>query len=107
MQSELGSTRALACSDRRLAGRNGGAIQSLNGDPFESPDVIGEGADHCTRGRVRSPSQPHYYGLERLPQPVEAQRPSDTVGDAHDGAVVHRHLFDDRPGGVGFAKRGR
>jgi len=30
MQSDLGSTRALACSDRRLAGRHGRAIWSLN-----------------------------------------------------------------------------
>ena len=62
MQSDMGSTRALACSDRRLAGRNGGAIQSLNGAPFERAKVVGEGADHCTRGRVRSPSQLNSYG---------------------------------------------
>ena len=55
--SKLGSTRALACSDRRLADRNGDVIQSLNGDLFERASVVGEGADHCTRGRVRSPFQ--------------------------------------------------
>ncbi len=55
MQWELGSTRAPACSDWRLAGRNGGAIPSLNGDSFERASVVGEGADHRTGGRVRSP----------------------------------------------------
>ena len=63
MQQGLGSTRALACSDRRLAGRNGGAIQSLNGGPVERAHVVGEGADHSTRRRVRSPSQQNGYGL--------------------------------------------
>ena len=62
MQSEMGSTRALACSDRRLAGRNGRVIQSLNGDSFDRASVVGEGADHRTRGRVRSPSQLNRYG---------------------------------------------
>jgi len=60
MQSETGSTRALACSDRRPAGRNESIIQSPDGYPFESPCVVGEGANHCTRGaagRVRSPFQ--------------------------------------------------
>ena len=60
LQTELGSTRALACSDSRQVGtgRNWGPIQSLNGDSFESARVVGEGADHSTRGRVRSPSLP-------------------------------------------------
>lgn len=31
------------------------AMQSLNGDPFQSQLVVGEVADHGTRGRVRSP----------------------------------------------------
>ena len=51
MQSGLGSTRALACSDRRLAGRNEGVIQSLNGDLFRcavwsarAPTTAREGA---------------------------------------------------------------
>ncbi|MBI2948651.1 MAG: hypothetical protein HYY23_13490, partial [Verrucomicrobia bacterium] len=52
---EMGSTRALACSDRRLAGRNGRVGQSLNDASVERPDVVGEGANHGTRGRVRSP----------------------------------------------------
>jgi len=57
MQQELGSTRALACSDRRLAGRNGRLSQSLNGDLLERAGLVGEGADQGTRGRVRSPAQ--------------------------------------------------
>jgi hypothetical protein len=57
MQLELGSTRALACSDGRLAGRNGAVKRALNGDWFGCAEVAGEGADHSTRGRVRSPSQ--------------------------------------------------
>ncbi len=63
MQSELGSTRAHACPDRRLAGRDGDAIRSLNGDSFERAGVVGDGADHRTRVRVRSPSQLNSYGL--------------------------------------------
>ncbi len=57
MRLGLGSIRALACADRRPAGRNESPIRSLNGDPFGSASVVGEGADHRTRGRVRSPSQ--------------------------------------------------
>jgi len=30
-------------------------MRSLNRDPFERPPVVGEGANHSTRGRVRSP----------------------------------------------------
>ena len=63
MQSELGSTRALACFDWRLASRNVGVIQSLNSDSFERASVVGEGGDRRTRGRVRSPSQLNRYGL--------------------------------------------
>ncbi len=62
MQSGLGSIRALACADRRPAGRKGGAIQSLNGDPVERPGVVGGDADHSTRGRVRSPFQLNSHG---------------------------------------------
>ena len=63
MQLKLGSTRALACSDRRLASRNGCVNPSLNGDWFGCADVVGEGADHGTRVRVRSPSHLNRYGL--------------------------------------------
>ena len=62
MQLELGSTRAFACSDRRLAGRNGAVHPSLKGEWFGCAAVVGEGADHSTRGRVRSPSHLHSYG---------------------------------------------
>ncbi len=58
----MGSTRALACADRRLAGRSGRPILSRCGDSFEHAKVIAEGAclfgrqaDHGTRGRVRFP----------------------------------------------------
>src|SRR5262245_1118841 len=57
MQLDLGSTRASACPDRRLAGRNGSATQLPNGDSFVHGRVVGEAADHSTRGRVRSPTQ--------------------------------------------------
>src|SRR4030095_8826280 len=49
MQSEMGSTRALACSDGRPAGRDEVVVQSLNGDSFERFIVVGEGANHSTR----------------------------------------------------------
>ncbi len=62
MQSGLGSTRTLACPDWRLAGRNGRVTQSLNGDLVERARVVGEGADHRTRERVRSPVQLNGYG---------------------------------------------
>ena len=55
MQSKLGSIRALACADRRPAGRSEDPIKSANGDSFAGANVVGEGADHRTRGRVRSP----------------------------------------------------
>ncbi len=61
-KSESTRARARACPARRLAGRNWSGIQSLNGDPFGDPKVVGEGADHRTRGRVRSPFQPNRYG---------------------------------------------
>ncbi len=53
----MGSTRALACPDRRLAGRIGVPMRQLNGDSCEHPNGVGEGADPGTRGRMRSPSQ--------------------------------------------------
>ena len=62
MQSGLGSIRALACADRRPAGRNEGPIQSPNDDSVLGGSVVGEGADHRTRGRARSPSQLSRYG---------------------------------------------
>ena len=57
MRIELGSTRALACSDRRLAGRNGVETHLLDGDFVGRTSVVGEGVNHSTRRRVRSPFQ--------------------------------------------------
>jgi len=70
MQSKLGSTRALACSDRRLAGRKPNVKRSLDSDLFDNTSLVAEGADHRTRlrrcrgcvvakarGRVCSPSK--------------------------------------------------
>ena len=57
LQSGLGSIRALACANRRPAGRNGRVTQSMTGELFGCISVVGEGADHGTRGRVRSPLQ--------------------------------------------------
>src|SRR5262245_60540269 len=54
-------TRPLACFDRRPAGRNRCAVRSLNGDAFGCTNVVGEGADHSTRGRARSPLQMNGY----------------------------------------------
>jgi hypothetical protein len=48
MKTIMGSTRALACPDRRLAGQNGDAIQLPTGDTFMRARVFGEGADHST-----------------------------------------------------------
>ena len=50
------STRALACLGRRPAGRNRRVDRSLNGDLSRCRRVVGEGADHGARGRVRSPA---------------------------------------------------
>jgi len=61
MQSDLGSTRASACPDRRRAGRNESSIQLPNGDSFVHGRLVGEGADHSTRGRVRSRSEPNSH----------------------------------------------
>ena len=63
MTLEVGSTRAHACSDGHLANRNGRVNHSVNGDFFGCADVAGEGADHSTRGRVRSPFQLNGCGL--------------------------------------------
>ncbi|MBI2947958.1 MAG: SAM-dependent methyltransferase [Verrucomicrobia bacterium] len=53
--SESGSPRALACFDRRLAGRSEPPDRTLDGEVPDRGSVVGEGADHGTRGRVRSP----------------------------------------------------
>ena len=55
MQLESGSIRALACSDRRPRPSEEGTIKPLTGDSYGCLIVVGEGADHSTRGRVRSP----------------------------------------------------
>ncbi len=60
---ELGSTRALACSERRPRRSAGGQSNLSNGDYFACPSAVGEGAGRRTRGRVRSPDQRHRYGL--------------------------------------------
>ena len=79
MQSEMGSTRALACSDRRPAARNEGLMQSLNGDSFERSIVVGEVANHSTRGCVRSPS--------RLRVTAQASRSMQASPKARDGTA--------------------
>ena len=61
------STRALTCSDRRLAARGRRVIQSLIGDLFAQAGVVGGGADHSTRGRARSPAQLNTYGCGETP----------------------------------------
>jgi hypothetical protein len=43
-----------------------GARQSLNGDPFERLPVVGEGADHGTRGGCVPHFQLNSYGLDAL-----------------------------------------
>ena len=55
MEMELGSTRALACSDRRPRRSEEDVVPSLNNGMCQRLAVVGEGADHGTRGRVRSP----------------------------------------------------
>jgi hypothetical protein len=55
MRLELGSTRALACADRRPRRSEARGITSPNGGVLETTRVVGEGANHGTRGRVRSP----------------------------------------------------
>jgi len=54
MSKEMGSTRALACPDWRLASRNVVEAAVRNDERLLRMVVVGEGADHCTRGRVRS-----------------------------------------------------
>ncbi|MBI4662223.1 MAG: amino acid adenylation domain-containing protein [Verrucomicrobia bacterium] len=72
VQSVSGSTRALACSDRRPAGRNVGAVESPDDECFEHDRAAGDGADHDTRGRVRFPTQ---FGSDRSAASSEAQSP--------------------------------
>ena len=75
MQSGMGSTRALACFDRRLAGRIGVETQSLDGDSAGRMSVAGGGAGHSTRGRVRSPSHLNRYGLAVTIQRIKTFHP--------------------------------
>ena len=69
-ESELVSTRAPACPDRRLAGRIEHITQSQNGNLDGCANVVGEGADHRTRGRVRSPLQRNSSGLATFSSPA-------------------------------------
>ncbi|MBI2948503.1 MAG: chitobiase/beta-hexosaminidase C-terminal domain-containing protein [Verrucomicrobia bacterium] len=57
MQLELGSTRALACFDRRLADRNERVALSFDGGLFDCTSELGESAELRTRGRECSASQ--------------------------------------------------
>jgi len=57
----MGSTRALACFDRRRAGRKGRVEPLPGGKLSDRTNVVGEGADHRTRGRVRSSSRSNSY----------------------------------------------
>jgi hypothetical protein len=66
MRLELGSPRALACADRRPRRSESRGMTSPNGGVREITRVVGEGANHRTRGRVRSPTQPHGYGLRSV-----------------------------------------
>jgi len=52
------STRALACS----VWSDEGFPLSLNGEASARVPVFRQGAEHCTRGRVRSPQQLNRYG---------------------------------------------
>jgi hypothetical protein len=52
---ELGSPRALACADRRPR-RSESHDTSQKSGVWEATRVVGEGANHCTQGRVLSPS---------------------------------------------------
>ena len=56
MQFVSGSTRALACSDGRPRPSSGGERRHQMVRRFERLTVLREGAQHCTRGRVRSHS---------------------------------------------------
>jgi hypothetical protein len=65
MQSVSGSTRALACSDRRPRRSVRTPPQPRNSEPTWRAPVFREGAEHRTPGRVRSPFLPHRYGFAR------------------------------------------
>jgi hypothetical protein len=49
------SARALACADRRPRRSEPRGISSAKGSVLEATGVVAEGANHRTRGRVRSP----------------------------------------------------
>jgi hypothetical protein len=55
MRLELGTTRALACADRRPRRSEPGSLPPPKGGALEATGVVGGGANHRTRGRVRSP----------------------------------------------------
>jgi hypothetical protein len=55
MRVNLGSTRALVCADRRPRRSEPCVIAAPRGGTWEASGVVGEGANHGTRGRVRSP----------------------------------------------------
>src|SRR5207253_3718800 len=94
------------------AGRNESAMRSLNGDSFRCTKVIGEGADHCTRGRVRSPTQLNNHALEPVLKfrgsPVFAEKAGwrgatreDTPAVSDRGATKPAGLFRENPPGGG------
>ncbi len=71
MQLNLGSTRAPTCFDRRPRRSEEIVMQSPKSDPSECLALVGQGAHHRTRGRVRSPSNcmdPARIRLERRGQ---------------------------------------
>ena len=55
----LGSTRALTCSARRPRRADEALGQSLDVGESDLAGVFREGAEHSTRGRVRSPFRLH------------------------------------------------
>jgi hypothetical protein len=66
MQSVWGSTRALACSDRRP--RRSVPVLAAVTERWilDGPAVFREGAENRTRGRVRSQFQLHRSALARI-----------------------------------------
>ena len=94
MQLELGSTRALACFDRRPRRSEEGVMQSLNSDSSERHFVVGEGANHRTRGRARSPSNctetnKSEPALIQIPEQSNVSLETVDVSTLHQVAAAH------------------
>ncbi|MCI0534669.1 MAG: hypothetical protein L0Z50_05525 [Verrucomicrobiales bacterium] len=67
MGSEMGSTRAVPCAQRRTASRHEGVMEPQKADSLDRPAMFGLGANQGTRWRLPSPSESAgYFFVARL-----------------------------------------